>query len=92
MAPASWSTSIAHPRIVRIAGLRSLVISIGIAPDTANRFVRHSFRLLTQGWDFNGGSSRLEVQHAAVNYPLQARLQWMAKEASRPDCLLSSAE
>jgi hypothetical protein len=51
MAPASWSTSIAHPRIVRIAGLRSLIISIGIAPDTANRFVRDSFRLLTHGWD-----------------------------------------
>jgi hypothetical protein len=32
MAPASWSTEIAHPRIVRIVGRRSLVISIGIAP------------------------------------------------------------
>jgi hypothetical protein len=44
MAPASWSTPIAHPRIVRIAGLCSRVISIEIAPDTANRFLRHSFR------------------------------------------------
>jgi hypothetical protein len=33
MAPASWSTSIAHPRIVRIAGLRSLVISMEMAPE-----------------------------------------------------------
>ncbi|MET4800299.1 hypothetical protein [Bradyrhizobium sp. LB11.1] len=37
--------------MVRIAGLRSLVISIEITPDTANRFVRRSFRLLTHGWD-----------------------------------------
>jgi hypothetical protein len=51
MAPASWSTSIAHPRIVRITGLRSLVISIEITPDTANLYVRHSFPLLTQCWD-----------------------------------------
>jgi hypothetical protein len=29
MAPASWSTSIAHPRIVRVAG-RSRVISMAI--------------------------------------------------------------
>ncbi|WP_219340697.1 hypothetical protein, partial [Escherichia fergusonii] len=45
------STSIAHPRIVRIAVLRSRVISMEMAPDTANRFLRHSFRLLAHGWD-----------------------------------------
>jgi hypothetical protein len=33
MAPASWSTAIAHPRIVCIAGLPSLVISMEIAPE-----------------------------------------------------------
>jgi hypothetical protein len=45
MAPASCSTLIAHPRSVRIAGRRSFVISIEIAPAGTNP----SARLLVPG-------------------------------------------
>jgi hypothetical protein len=61
MAPASFSTEIAQPRSVRIAGRLSLVISTELAPAGTNPCARRSFRLLTQGWD--SGSEELIVFH-----------------------------
>ncbi|MHC2257123.1 hypothetical protein ACVILK_006815 [Bradyrhizobium embrapense] len=49
----------AHPRSVRIGGLRSLVVSIEMAPDTTNRCVRHSFPSYHNGI-LNGGAQTAE--------------------------------
>jgi hypothetical protein len=82
MAPASCSTSIAHARKLRIAGRRSRVNIMTIAPER-DESIGPAFRsgLLTQGRDSKLGSCRLSTcsaslcKHEAAGFNLSERFE-----------------